>query len=204
MTRRRALMAQVESSGRLPAEYQEVEYLESTGTQYIDTGIHTDPDIGIFAKLYTISTGNKSWFGSNNNTYASLILNAYSPTEIEYQYGNDYWGRKTFANAVNSILEIHFTTDQQLIINDTVVVSNLRRITGRSSGSIHLFVRSGGSAFVVGRAYTFKIYYGAAKVLDLIPCYRKMDSKPGMYDLVSGTFFTNQGTGEFTVGADVN
>ena len=32
---------------RLPSEYQEVEYIESTGTQYIDTGVNTDANLGI-------------------------------------------------------------------------------------------------------------------------------------------------------------
>lgn len=38
------------------------------------------------------------------------------------------------------------------------------------------------------------------KNLQYIYIYRLM---PGMYDLVSGEFYTNSGTGEFVVGADV-
>lgn len=38
---------------------------------------------------------------------------------------------------------------------------------------------------------------------DMIPCYRKSDNVIGMFDLVSQTFFTNAGTGVFTVGEDV-
>lgn len=41
-------------------------------------------------------------------------------------------------------------------------------------------------------------------VKHLIPCYRKLDNVAGMYDLVSGEFYTNAGTGEFIVGPDVN
>ena len=33
------LMHNPKKSSRLPSEYQEVEYIESTGTQYIDTGL---------------------------------------------------------------------------------------------------------------------------------------------------------------------
>ena len=38
-------------------------------------------------------------------------------------------------------------------------------------------------------------------VLELLPCVRKSDSKPGMYDTVSKTFYTNAGSGEFIVPA---
>jgi len=40
-------------------------------------------------------------------------------------------------------------------------------------------------------------------LVDLVPCYRKSDNKPGMYDKVHNTFYTNVGTGDFTVGPDV-
>lgn len=45
---RRRLMG-VQQHGGLPAGYQEVEYIESTGTQYIDTGIIGNSNIGIKA-----------------------------------------------------------------------------------------------------------------------------------------------------------
>lgn len=41
----------------------EVEYLESTGTQWIDTGIIATENTRIKATLMTLSTGNKNWFG---------------------------------------------------------------------------------------------------------------------------------------------
>jgi hypothetical protein len=48
-------------------------------------------------------------------------------------------------------------------------------------------------------------YYDKSNALkcDLVPCYRKADGVIGMYDLVSGAFFTNAGSGSFTKGANV-
>lgn len=43
-----------------------------------------------------------------------------------------------------------------------------------------------------------------SSIYEFIPCYRKEDNVAGMYDLVSGEFYTNAGTGEFIVGPDVN
>ena len=34
-------------------------------------------------------------------------------------------------------------------------------------------------------------------VRDLVPAVRTADSKPGLYDMVTHTLFTNAGTGEF-------
>ena len=44
---------------------------------------------------------------------------------------------------------------------------------------------------------------GGNLVRDMVPCYRKADNVPGFYDLVSGSFSTNAGTGSFVTGADV-
>lgn len=43
--------------------------------------------------------------------------------------------------------------------------------------------------------------FGVAR--NFIPCYRKSDMKPGMYDTVTGTFYTNQGSGEFILGPSI-
>ena len=46
--------------------------------------------------------------------------------------------------------------------------------------------------------YGMKIYDNNTLVRNFIPVLRNSDNKPGMYDRVTKTFFTNQGTGEFT------
>ena len=42
-----------------------------------------------------------------------------------------------------------------------------------------------------------QIYENDILVRDFIPCIRKQDNKPGLYDIVNNVFYTNQGTGEF-------
>lgn len=39
--------------------------------------------------------------------------------------------------------------------------------------------------------------------LKLVPCYRKSDNEIGMYDMFSGNFYTNAGTGKFSKGNDI-
>lgn len=51
--------------------------------------------------------------------------------------------------------------------------------------------------------YYFRLYKNRKIAFDGIPCYRKSDDVIGLYDLVSKQFYTNQGTGTFTKGADV-
>jgi hypothetical protein len=56
----------------------------------------------------------------------------------------------------------------------------------------------------VGKIFGCKIYdISDGKrllIANLVPALRVSDNKPGMYDLVTGQFLTNQGTGEFAYG----
>ena len=64
----------------------------------------------------------------------------------------------------------------------------IMRMDSVSSNSMMTYLRS------------LKMYSGDTLLFDGIPCYRISDNKTGMYDVVSQTFFTNNGTGEFVIG----
>lgn len=85
-------------------------------------------------------------------------------------------------------------------------------INGYSAAGVHIgkyydYTGSDGYAFV-GRVY--KAYMcaanssGAVTMLRyLVPCYRVSDDVIGFYDAVTGSFFANEGTGNFGRGPDV-
>ena len=64
---------------------------------------------------------------------------------------------------------------------------------------------NGGISYIHKGARIYKLTFtpNGTKEADFVPCYRKSDGEIGLYDTVSKTFFTNQGTGTFLKGADV-
>ena len=50
----------------------------------------------------------------------------------------------------------------------------------------------------VGRIHYFKLYVNNTLVFDMVPARRNTDDVLGMYDIVTGQFFTNVGTGSFS------
>ena len=54
------------------------------------------------------------------------------------------------------------------------------------------------------RLYYCKLFDNTTLERHLIPCYRKLDKKPGLYDLVNNVFYTNQGTGDDFVAGPEN
>ena len=189
------------SGGRLPSEYQEVEWIESTGTQYIVTDSYAFSGLKIvFDIIRNIATSGTEvfiniisntgyWLGFANNQIRldSGIL----PTNIfeRHTYTVTYRRPSTLeddlGNSATFGVQTTFNPDTNLSI---------------------FAIHTGGYKSKV-RVYSMKFYDTTNNdelVRDLVPCYRKADNKTGLYDLVNSTFFANNGTGEFLVGNDVN
>ena len=200
----------------LPREYQQVEYLQSDGNQYITTpfyydegGIGTPPIYNI--KCRCCINGNYSIFGR----YRCFNLTGSSGKLRFYGY---YEQQNIITNIdIGNTLNDWELRDKNLYCNEVVQNSTpdyFDNIYHVGAGDyIYLFARNNGD-HIDDNGGTCKVanFYVSAKnpntgkiteICNLIPCYRKSDSKPGMYDMVNKTFYTNEGTGEFKVGVDV-
>jgi hypothetical protein len=69
--------------------------------------------------------------------------------------------------------------------------------------SIWLFSSDGGDRDGAYKLYTCQFEENGVLMRDFVPCYRKSDHEPGLYDLVNGVFYTNQGSVPFLVGGNV-
>lgn len=191
----------------LPSEYEELEYIESTGTQYIDTGISPDINTQVDYKVrlkagasnYTVLIGAR--VGSENTT-------RFFP--IAYQEPNGTF-KTTLGNKQN-IIPINFNIDYEgsfqpqnevSIINGTSYSLAGNNFTKTDNYNMYLFATLGFSGNLYqakGVMYYCKIYDNDVLVRNFIPCYRKSDNVAGLYDKVTNTFYINSGTGEFIKG----
>ena len=201
---------------KLPVEYQEVEYLESDGNSYIDTGLPASDLLITRVDCYKASHPGrgKLWSpfgaGDGNRWYRIADIGTTSNGYLALLYGNI-----TTANRIN----INRPGDTTFVLDngylkwgtDTYISTNAGTAFNVEGYNMGLFKTNGQNADFVG----VKIYramfwlYNQDKtaktiVRDLVPCYRKLDNVAGFYDLVNDNFYTNAGTGEFTAGEDVN
>ena len=181
--------------------YTKLEYIESTGTQYIDTGVIATNNTVVKAELFTNYSGNKNWFGgsaysSNNN----FVFNSWSQNQIEYQYGaSDNWYRP---NVGDDVVGKKFTVEYG---NGSIKINNDKKVdlptdTFTDTKNLHLFTRNGSSGNISGRVYSFKIYNGYYLIRNFVPAVRNSDNTVGLYDEVNDVFYTNSGTGTFGKG----
>lgn len=206
VTMRNALMA----GKRLPYD-AEVEYLESTGTQYIDTGWKPTSNNLSMEAVFVACTGsnfNKSYFGSEQPSTATV---RYLFVLYDYNYLRCYTGN----TSINTFMAAP-TQGQMFAIKWDVTASGFT-VTDKMSGTTATKTFSSTLDFTAFantlkifqnmdkqrapmKLYSFKIWDNGVLVRDYIPV--RKDGVGYMYDRVSGQLFGNAGTGAFVVGPD--
>lgn len=194
----------------LPDEYQQVEYIESTGTQYIDTGINVNTTTSRYETKINPSSvsGASGIFGTRNYTSSNLSsMNVFiigGTFRLDWLTGAGNYNVNNISSNTDytisitrglaTINNVDYTSEQTTSVDSsyTFYIGNFN-----NAGSVY----SNGFS---GKIYYSKLYNNNILVFDGVPCYRKSDNEIGMYDLVSNTFFTNAGTGTFTTGAVVS
>ncbi|MBR5291712.1 MAG: hypothetical protein IKU32_02220 [Clostridia bacterium] len=193
-------------TARLPAEYQEVEYIQSSGTQYIDTGVKPTANTKVLARVNVLSNPNRNaWlFGSRNANASSRYEVIWISGSSAYRF---YYGTSNYTfSGVSSTGELTITTAASgATINGVSVTPAAATIS--SENTMYIFSCHGGTASnetSYMQLFSFQIYEGNTLVRDFVPCYRKADTVVGLYDLANGVFYSNIGTGTFAKGADVS
>ena len=180
----------------LPNEYQQVEYIESSGTQFINTGLIGKSTMYMEGKIQAPTTLSdfKSIIGANpNRVYIQTDTNGTNEGSI----------------SANTIYEFKasYGNNAYLSINDEVVARFTNTSTyNTGSNNMYIFARNNNGTSdnkSSHKLYYIKIYDNNVLVRYFIPCYRKSDSVIGLYDIVNNTFYTNAGTGTFAKGNNV-
>ena len=194
-------MLYIENAPELPSGFQEVEYIENTGGQIINTGIKPAMNkIRCVCDVVPLDNKDNAFFGSRGTYYLfyNISGNYFWPTsraesiEGTLNVGNKYhvdWNKGTLdvigANRVHQhAVRSNNTQDQ----NDMYLFNFNPLDSTRQS---------------ISRLYYFKIYVEDELVRNFVPCYRKSDSVIGMYDTVNGVFYTNAGSGTFAKGNNI-
>lgn len=199
-------------SGGLPGAYQQVEYIESTGTQYIDTGVAGSNTLTFDIKFLSKNSFNVSSFGtifgSRKNSWTSQYqLTSYGTSTGGGQFR---WSSSTYNNLYMKTNEImHVSMDGSKFYRNDGTSFNCTQPAAFSGFSITLFALNeidSGKPVQFGKVqlYSLKFYENGVLIRDFVPCYRKRDNEIGLYDLVEGVFYTNAGTGTFLKGQDIN
>ena len=208
--------------GEEPAVY--LEYLQGNGAQWIDTGYTPTKDARIVADImFTeafVTYQNEFIFCARTSEKSKTF------TAFYYFYNsNNQWWRFDYANTTHNGPRLALgnrllveASKSGLVVNDATAISISDDTDFTPGGSLALFVQYDTNAkgektnlkyYGRHRLYSLQVYDqvdGEEKlVLDLKPAIDKVGAggKEGLYDAVSGEFFTNKGTGFFRLGPEI-
>lgn len=216
-------------------EYEQLEYIASDGSQYIDTGVYwTSEKATIVADLMVTAwkasstifgseeryNGSSRYFahilhaGSANNNYANYIGTTSHGTAtsltkdtryvLEYiAHGNNTFSTKTTNHGTGEV-KIY---NNKVPYNGTILTHQNSTQTAANRGHIYIFSNHNAFSGTGGiqtmgamRLYRFTMIQDDIYLRDFIPCRRKSDSKVGLFDLVTGQFYTTPTTKDFIAG----
>ena len=185
-----------------PMLYKELEYIESTGTQYIDTGKNFASDVKIYMETMYLSPLSSYGWGRNAGSQEILWQNNM------FYFGGGYSSTSQKVIDTKYAYDLDFTAGAMVAkINGAVVRETTNIYNASFANRIYLFaLNSYGNNIeeYSGRVYGFKYVNGSTLEQNLVPAKRISDNAIGMYDTVTDTFFENAGTGEFIAGPEVD
>ena len=202
----------------LPSGYTRLEYIESTGTQWIDTKVlPAETRILIDAFILEKNTGNDhhiasaSWAETGKPELFNVMRLRADRTGYAVRYGNgnlrniehqgNVFGRHTF----NRNFPASPYTAQ---VDSAETITLTPGVVGSIGGNLPLFAfrRNNGSCsgFTSMRLYSCKIwkttaFEGVPLIRDFIPC-KNASGEVGLWDDVNSAFYGNAGTGAFIAG----
>ena len=214
----------------LPDEYQQLEFIESTGEQYINTKVAVSYglDFEFVAECTSEKNRDGAYFGSRDsvneggslktglnangvvgwlntleqdgNTQVLVFRYGVGPEHdinpFIFNTGKVYFKSNNFGENVNYVSNGKKMSYQMKIETVTHTSEIILMGVGMGNGKVD-------DRTFIGKTYYFKIYRDGTLIRDFVPCYRKSDEEVGLYDVVNGNFYGNDGKGKFTAGPKI-
>lgn len=192
----------------------EVEYLESTGTQWIDTGVLSLPTTRIDLDFMPQNTGVRLFGsddlrgGTNRRFWVAVGGNG---TNLQYNASANNGTNILISNGGASILGVRtaiVATGKSFTAFGLTRTDSSWTLATDNGCSIGLFVghrilADGSEVFFAPatmRLYSCAIYDGLTIVRNFIPV--RIGTEGAMYDRVTDELYRNRGTGAFVIGPD--
>lgn len=188
----------------LPSGYTQLAYIQSSGTQYIDTDFKPNQDTRVVMLVeFAPSTSNNFLFGALTTNVGRFAFANYSNGSYRVHYYSGYTevtSSTKYTNKFKLDMNKNVTT-----FNDGEYACNATYNSFQCEHSLWLFDfnnvgKSGGAS--TAKLYSCQIYDNGTLVRDFVPC-NNSSGTIGLYDLVNSKFYTNAGTGTFVAGSSV-
>lgn len=186
---------------KLPDGYTQVEYIESSGTQYVDSGvIPTSENLKVDLDFkFTADFSKSTLFGSKGSTFSLATYN--NPMAFYVGSSRNILPQSVALNTKYS-MSAHANNGTLSVVLNGVSSSGAYSGSMDKTTNLYLFAYNTDgvvSQFASAKFYVCQIYDNGTLARDYIPCITAA-GVAGLYDLVTNSFYGNAGTGAFAYG----
>ena len=193
-------------SGQLPEGYTRLQYIESSGTQWIDTGFKPNQlsRVVMDVNILTQSGWPRAVFGGRNGSTTSVDSFVFWAFDSTY-FRSDYDTGTT--NIDVSVAGRHSIDKNKNVCRVDGTTVTQPTAVFQSNYPMALFGQNDvdgiDERMVVMQLYGCQVYDDGVLVRDFIPC-ESQDGEVGLYDAANGMFYGNAGTGTFAAGPELS
>lgn len=184
--------------------FTELEYIESTGAQWIGTGLLPNGNTRLLLEIEVTTPGTSFLFGSRHNSSANSTSNSFSMPQIDGASLRTDYGSSEAAISVSPLQRLAIDKDKNnTTVNGITVTSPVQ--TFQSSYELVLFAINTAntkSAYTSAKLHSCQVYDNGNLVRDYIPV-KLYDGSVGLLDELTEVFYGNAGTGAFIAGPEV-
>ena len=174
--------------------YVELDYVRSTGSQWIDAQLLFNPEDKV-SQVVDLKILDETGCWSGANYFAQFMfhqnfVNTHERVTLRQEFSDGVL--KTYVND-SLVSNVKF---------DTAIPENVKMGIFRMGEKNNTWTAATGPSSQI--LYKQKIYKNTEILRDFVPCYRKSDDAVGLFDLVSNSFFNNEGSSPLLKGVEIN
>jgi hypothetical protein len=183
-----------------------VEYIESHGTEWIDTGVGLSPDIGLRIDFqFADVTREQILFGALEAGVARFYPVWRGLSELYWSNAKNgsLGGQYGRTDSNRHIITNNYLNDKEATIDGVVKGTNIVTVEGTSLVTNYLFARHYNNAGYICSAKVFQcqVSAGTNVVRDFFPI--RVGTEGAMMDVLTRRIYRNAGTGAFAYGNDL-
>lgn len=187
------------------ANYKFLEYIQSSGTQYINTGFKPNQDTSVIMDIELSNSNTQALFGARTSTTSKTFCNFWITAGYYRIHYND-----NYVKLENSPTD---PTIRRIIKHEKNTLTIANASTSRPYAAFQcaynlalLAVNGAGTISYQSSAklYSCQIYDNEVIIRDFHPAKRLSDNAVGLYDSINNVFYANAGTGTFTAGPELS
>lgn len=184
-------------------DYIELTYIESSGTQYIDTGYKPNSNTRVVCKVsnYPRTNTNQTLFGSRTGVGSADAFCFL--TTSQYYYRTDYSSKTwSYDSSINITADLIIDKNKNVTMLNGANTSTLSTASFSSSHNLYIAAMNNGGAPAFHTSgvkfHSCQIYDDNILIRDYKPAMQNGDI--GLYDRIEGKMFSSLGADEFIAG----